>query len=239
MPKIRTTKLNVSDQLVTPETVNDNADTALSAYNGRLGHQNMPVGSVTESKLVSMTTGTALTTGTDIEKMHVIGPTQAYYRTTKSSLTTSNDIWTPLTTIDFGATSWTRGFNALHDFSGWENFPIHFAAKEGMLIGCASMDWHHGTQEGSGAHYIGHEWWTEIGVFVNNILVARSGKVHPRRHTTHLPFSVPVGSQNVSVEVRFIMSNFLVPNGADLTANARTTDFEIFGATIWCRNQYR
>ena len=113
-----------------------------------------------------------------------------------------------------------------------------------MLVGCATIDWEHGTQvfnvpvgAGFNERSRGFDWWTEWGVFVNNVLVARSGQIYPRRHTTQIPFAIPCGSQQIVVDVRFITITNKTQNSPNTTTDS--SDFNLFSAEIWVRNEYR
>jgi len=238
--------INQYGQVIT-NTLNKNSEKYLSEFNGRLDGQNIPVETITNDHLKEPRIPTGFTPISG--PVSTIGsqcPTQSYFRTARRGwLEGSSDVWTPLTTIDLDSDNWTRGFNSLSSYTGWSNFPLNFNAKEGMLVGCATIDWQHSCQTyniSSGgfnlAYNRGHEWWTEWGVFVNNVLVARTGKIMPRRHTTQIPFSVPVGSQNIQVDVRFITNTWRV-SGAPLPPVNTSTDMHIFSAEIWCRNNIR
>ena len=128
----------------------------------------------------------------------------------------------------------------LDQAGGFDNFPLQFDAKEGMLIGCAVVDWEHGNDVydvTAGPRGRGNGWWTELQVYVNNIGVARTGRIYPRRHTTQIPFAVPCGSQPIQIDVRVKLNNWYVGGAPSLQGHA--TEFKVFSARIWCRNQYR
>jgi len=166
-----------------------------------------------------------------------------------SSIEGGLDIWTPITSIDLKNDNWSRGWNDIALQTGWTTFPSTFEAREGMLVGCATIDWHHGTDiiavssEGLTTYVQGgFQWWSEWGVFVNDVLVARSGFIYPKRHTTQLPFSIPCGSQPVSITVKWIsnIGNLVPATGFTVaTPDPHGTSFDIFGATIWTRNIFR
>ena len=73
MSKIRTTHLNTSDSLVSPEAINNNTDEALEALNGRMGQQNMPVNSVDSDKMKGIEQVVFPTSGVGIDKVGFIG----------------------------------------------------------------------------------------------------------------------------------------------------------------------
>ena len=113
-----------------------------------------------------------------------------------------------------------------------------------MLVGCATIDWAHGTDMmlcGSGDPVInfsgtrGNDWKSEWGVFVNDVLVARTGEIPPKRHTSSIPFSIPCGSQNIKVDVRWIS----IISDYATTGKPHGSVFEVYSAEIWCRNVIR
>lgn len=220
--------------------LNKNIEKYLGEFNGKLTGTNMPVSALTNAELSALTVPEDDYSSGDITKESSRGPTQAYYASHIASWEIS-DIWTPVSSIDLKTESWKRGWNRLDSFSTYTNLPLEFTAREGMLVGCATIDWHHGVNrvdtntEPGATIFTNYSWWTEWGVFVNNVLVARSDKIYPRRHTTQLPFSVPVGSQAVRIDVRFITSTGRI---ATVTADPSTA-LDIFGVELWARNHYR
>ncbi len=230
-------------QAAKPSTVNRNIEASLAEFNGKLDGSNMPVGSVSTTHMVSPSVAGADISASGIEKRSSRTSTQAYHSVEKYS----SDVFVPVMSIDLKTEQWSRGWNKLHEYSEFGGFPLVFEAEEGMLSGCAVIDWHHGinrvqVSDGEGTSfqvYRGYDWWTEWGVFVNNVLVARSGLIFPRRHTTQLPFTVPVGSQVVQVDVRFITNTTKDTDPVLTFTGDPSTEFEVFGATTWVRNNYR
>ncbi len=232
-----------------PETSNRNLDRYLSEFNGKLDSNNMPVDTITKTNLVPPQNVSGYPVVGAVTKIASSFPTQSYFRSRRSSsFEGGGDVWTPMLAIDLDQDPWFRGYNNLTDYSNFSNFPIQATCKEGMISGCATIDWHHGCQVFnltvpesdppiSTAEAVGYGWWTQWGVFVNNILVATSGRIYPRRHTTQIPFSVPVGSQDVVVDVRFITNTWREPGGPINEDNS--TNLYIFSADLWIRNTYR
>jgi len=234
MPKAFTAIPLRANQQAKPEDLNDNIEVALEQFNGRLDSSNMPVESVTATHLVNLTDPVPAPISNG-----ATGPTQMIIGTGAAGA----DVWTPLSSIDIAADTWRRGWNQLHVYPLLSAALLDAVTKEGMLVGCATIDWHRGQnvktytpEEGPAALVkMGADWWTEWAVFVNNVMVARSGKIYPRRHTTSLPFSIPVGSQPVRVELRWATNN-----DKDVRFSTDTnTPLDIFSYDIWIRNQYR
>ena len=227
-----------------------NVDKHLQEYNGKLDSNNMPVLSVGEDNLVGGTVPFPDSSGA-IKKISSRFPSQSYFFTRRSNTEAGNDIWTPTTTIDLDADTWGAGFNKLNNLdSNFSGYELNFDAVEGMLVGCATIDWEHGNQVFQaliqtepnnifGPLGQGFDWWTEWAVFVNNVLVCRSGFIYPRRHTTQLPFAVACGSQNVQIDVRCQINTWRASNDPAAVGSMNSSDFYIFSATIWTRNHYR
>jgi hypothetical protein len=230
-------------QSVRPENLNENFDKYLGEFNGNLDGHNNPVETIREQHFILPNDGTFSDVSGDVLQLGTSYATQAYFKTRRSSsFEVASSVFTPLLEIDLDQDSWSKGFNILTQFTDFEDFPLVFEAKEGMLVGCATIDWEHGTQVfdpggGTGFKSRGFDWWTEWGVFVNNVLVARSGQIYPRRHTTQIPFSIPCGSQQVVVDVRFITITNLTQNSPNFTTTS--SNFNLFSAEIWCRNSFR
>ncbi len=249
MAKTFTNKpLRQFDQVKT-SNITSNLDKNLDELNGRLDSNNLPVKSVTKQHLkeaVGIDTGT----GTDVSKVSSVMPTQAYYQSKRdynnTNVGSATDIYDPILSIDLDNDLYGAGFNPLQELSTYfQTFPLQFDAKEGMLIGCANLDWEHGNQvydvgaPANGARGRGNDWYTEIQVYVNNVVVASTGKIMPRRLSTQIPFCVPTGTQPVTIDVRINFNNWYVTDGPGAAGTWIATDFKIFSANIWCRNQYR
>ncbi len=235
-------------QAAKPENLNDNLDKYLSQFNGNLDGHNNPVETMREQHFILPNDGTFSDTapGADSLQLGTSYATQAYFKTRRSSSFegVGLDVWDPILSINLDTDSWSKGFNILTQFPDFETFPLTFEAKEGQLVGCATIDWEHGTNVFSVnidglnvGRSRGFDWFTEWGVFVNNVLVARSGQIYPRRHTTQIPFTIPCGSQAVTVDVRFIAITNRAANSPNFTTDS--TDFNIFSAEIWIRNDFR
>jgi len=228
-------------------SLTENRDAVIDQFNGNISSENIK--SVDSSDFVEPSNGT-LTVGS-VDKQITFYPTQTYaftrrdYRNTGGAVT---DIWSPIAALDLENSIWNKGWNRLSVFgSAFDNFPLTFDCEEGMLTGEATIDWEHGNQVYSvliqddppinGARARGSDWWTEWGVFVNGILVARSGYIYPRRHTTRIPYSIPVGSQQVTIDVRCIINSW-EPSGHG-GGGGWSADFNLFSATVVARNMKR
>ena len=238
------------DGAVQPASLNFNLGKMLNEFNGNLNGLNLPVHSVASNHMQAPNAG-SISAGA-IDKFNVSLPSQAYHWTKVDNRNIGGtDIWTPLLRLNLLTDNWTKGWNRLSDYSPFTGWNVQFDALEGSLIGCATIDWAHGTDMmrglPSGApspnnYIVGYEWWTEWGVFVNDVLVARTGQIPPRRHTTQLPFNVPIGSQPIDIQLKFMTNNNPYINVAPTITGvdqSHGTEVDIFSATCWVRNVYR
>ena len=247
MAKVFTDKPMVRFEAVKADNITWNLDKYIAEANGVLDSNNLPVLSVTESKLVEPirpTSTVGAVTGYSIQM-----PSQSYHFSRRSTTEEGgNNIWTPLFQVDLDADNWSAGFNRLVDLdSNFLSAPLQFDAREGMIVGCATIDWEHGNQvfqvqvTEDPATFAprgrGNEWWTEWGLFVNNVLVAKTGQIYPRRHTTQLPFAIATGSQPIQIDVRVKINTWFVTGGP--STETESTPFKLFSSTIWARNHYR
>jgi hypothetical protein len=229
--------------MVKPQILNNNIQKYINEWNGNLNGNNLPVYSV-ETTHVSLGDPDTIISGA-VSGAKCPLTTQGYFwKRRSSSFEGGTDVWTPILTLDLKTDDWSKGWNRLSYYSGFEQFDLNFDAREGMLNGCAIIDWQHGTdtllcQSGdpvinfSGTR--GHDWISEWGVFVNNVLVARTGQIPPKRHTTELPFSIPCGSQNINIDVRWISTI----SDYSTTGTPHGSEFLVFSAELWVRNTVR
>lgn len=230
------------NQATKPETFNKNTQKYINEWNGNLNGNNLPVYSVQSPHVKILGAPTQITAGA-VSGTQATLTTQGYYwKRRSSSFEGGTDVWTPILTLDLKTDDWSKGWNRLSYYNGWEAFDLNFDAREGMLVGCATIDWQHGTDcltvtsdDLNFAAARGHDWTSEWGVFVNNVLVARSGEIPPKRHTTSLPFSIPCGSQNINIDCRWIstISDYNAPN------SPHGSEFLVFSAEVWARNTVR
>lgn len=247
MSKHYTEKPSVRHQQTKSENLNDNITKTLGEVNGNLNSNNLPVDSLTfanfSNPICSETTSNATTT------LKFEGATQNYHRVRRwNTFEDSNDMWVPVETINLQTANWSTGWNKLVDFGSMDYTFLDFDAKEGMLTGCAVIDFHHGVdrivyQSGEGGDevtirtFFGNDWWTGWGVFVNDTLVAETSNIYARRITCNIPFKVPVGSQKVKIDLRWRAKTSDAVGTAYQGNPSRPLD--IFGAEIWVRNTKR
>lgn len=240
------TQIPITDNnQVKAETISANLDKYMAEFNGRMDSNNMPVLSVQTQHLATPEVPYADTAGDNVKYASEF-PSQSYHWTTINNQTVGNDIWTPTFELDLDSDSWSKGFMKLPPLdSRWDDWQLNFDSKEGMLIGCATVDWEHGnqvfdvaTEQGNALGGRGYDWWTEWAVFVNNVMVARTGWIYPRRHSTQIPFSIPCGSQNIEIDVRCRVNTWRAKDSV-LADETTSSNFYIWSTSVWVRNHYR
>lgn len=230
-------------QAVKSDQLNENLSRVINEYNGNLGSNNMPVNSLTNANFKSGT-GTSITSSGS----HFVdwkGQTQDYHRVKRWNVAEAGlNLWEPVETITLNLTNWAKNWNPLNNYGSFSSTYLDFETKEGMLVGCAIIDFQHGvtriTYDSDGTPFTifyGGEWWSEWAVFVNDTMVAQTGFIYPRRETINIPFKIGVGSGSVKVDVRWrTITTDAVATGY---IGDPTTPFDIYGAEIWVRNNYR
>jgi len=241
--KTRITKPLHQFQQVKSENLNDNIVEAIEEYNGGLNGQNMPVKGILETHIKDPSSSSVSTNSTFSE---MNGTVQDYNQTTNWNVAEGGtDVWTPRGSVFLDTSDWSRGWNLLSTVNNFSDTILQFDSSEGMLTGCAVIDFHHGIDrvrytppQGSAfSTFRGYGWWTEWGLFVNDVLIAQTGYIYPRRCTAQLPFKVAVGTQHVKIDLRWKTNiGWDEIGGYD---DDPSTNLDIFGATIWAREVKR
>lgn len=246
MAKTFTETKSLPFEQVKIKNLTENRDGVIEQFNGNLSSENIysiNIDRLEDPKNITSTAG-------NVTKRIVSQPTQTYAlvsRDYRNSNTDSSDIWEPIDSLNPETDVFQKGFNTLQGLFGsarYQDFPLTFDCEEGMLTGMVTVDWEHGTQQYNAtastepalslAQSRGMGWWTEWGVFVNGILIARSGFIYPRRHTTRIPFSVPVGSQSVTIDCRVVINSW---EETGFPGNGKSqSDFNFYSGTIMARN---
>ena len=208
------------------DKLNKELDGSYREINGRFDQHNMPLRTVTDAILVDRT----VTTVSETTGAH--GPINSYFISSNSPVAGPWE-W------DIGAGEWKIGWNDFADKMGVNGAEINFDAKEGMIKGWATFDIERrgarGTVDGTPTPY-GYVNWFEVGVFVNGVLTARTGKIYPRRLTFDLPFSLPVGNEVIKVELKWRGIEERPGPGA---VGYDAVPFTVHNSVICCRNQKR
>lgn len=224
---------------VDPSLLNTNPSIYLNETKGGLNGQNIPVESLTHTKFEAPT-NTTTTTSKSITT-EFIGATQQYKSVSRYAQDFGSDNFTVLLAFDLKTEEWNKGWNRLEDLTNFDEIICKMDCKEGMLNGLAQINFRHGTNvvENGGFYFeTGLSWWTRWGVFLNDVLIAETGNCFPRLENLVIPFSIPVGSQTVRIDLRWKTITTQALNVSGYTPDP-TTDLEIFGAEIMARNTYR
>jgi len=230
--------------LVDPQ--NNEINQVVGELNGSLDQNNMPLNSVSRTEIIAPV---VTVIATNPAQDNYVYQSQAYYYAQKCS-----------STVSIPVTQWSIGWNAFEaaatsgDRTG---FVLNFSAQEGMLKGEALVDFEHrqsyyvyhlnlGSGNAGFKTSIKDQHTGEIGVFVNDVLVARTGPVYIAcgRHTYTLPYATPVKSGAVKVDVRWLIDfkNVEQVHGATAIYEVAVNQIypvQVYSRQLWCRNQYR
>ena len=83
--------------------------------------------------------------------------------------------------------------------------------------------------------------YVELGVFINDVCCARTDlQWHGGRYTYVLPYSTPIGSTPVTIDIRFRINFKNDPPGGGFTVTEDWIEsFYVWDSGLWARNQYR
>jgi hypothetical protein len=246
MARVYTVGPQLAGDIIFTDNQNDELNQSISALNGTLDQNNMPLDSVTRAKVVAPTT------------VATVGPPawDSYYFQSQSYHIAEKCTGT----VNFLANTWSMGWNAFEAAASAADrtgFVLEFAAQEGMLKGEAVLDFEHrqsyylfGYKAPAGAAQhsfrVKDQHTGELGVFVNDVLVARTGPVWMAcgRHTYTLPWASPVKSGTVKVDVRWLLDysniKFVTTSGTTYFGGINQVyPVSVHSRLLWCRNQYR
>jgi len=225
MSRTYTKKTIIEENINTADNFGQELDGSLQEFNGKLGQHNMPLRSVDGSKMVDAEL---------YDESPVLGsqgPVNSYYRSEEDD--GGPWVW------DYTLGDWRIGWNPVFDKMGAAGSQLTFTASEGILKGAAVIDCerrsHKISSGGATVEYYTNNWF-EVGVFVNDRLVARSGQVFIRRFTFDLPFATYIGNEAVTVDIRWRATDRQPTVGE---TGYDTPPFQVFASSIWTRNQER
>lgn len=254
MARTYTTRTILDGGQLKEEDYNSEVLGSLQEFNGQLDQHQLPLAEITHVHLqdARKVTRYIYADGTYSSYM----TTQSYHQSEweQGELPTviieaDNELyygaaWIRLSDIQIQTTGVTRGAQITFD-----------NALEGMIVGNAVIDFTYfpgeaeGITQGEGditirsSECYGLDNPIEFGVFINDVLVARSGKIFPRRYTLDLPFSAPCSSGPQVIDIRFL------PDFVDTGVFEPTlfTTYDLYtpqsltynGGNLWARNQYR
>jgi len=252
MARIYTVAPQLAGDIIFTDNQNAELTQSISALNGTLDQNNMPLSTVTRAKLAAPTT------------VATVGPPawDSYYFQSQSYHIAEGCAGI----VEYAPNTWTMGwiaFEATPSAADRTGFVLEFEAQEGMLKGEATIDLEHRqsyylygystpaeppeTEPSIGSGFIVRDRHTgELGVFVNDVLVARTGPIWIAcgRHTYTLPWASPVKSGPVKVDVRWLIdyvnSRSLVSTGTFYFVGIiQVYPVSAHDRHLWCRNEYR
>lgn len=269
MPRQYTQRRIVQSQIAAADDWNKEINSAGAEINGQLDQNQMPLSTFGDSTFTEPTVvvdydGT-LPGYPGWRVTHSYGQSQSYHVSKHCGPVPDQEpyqrytVWPP--------SLWTLGWikvsgqRFVYDGSGYQ-YPgslITFDAQEGMVVGEVMVDaewrinYKYNVQTPISDPPIYNRWYLdgcfiEVGAFVNDICVGRTDEQWlGGRFTYVVPFSVPVGTQTTTIDIRFRLiqkkyeyfqdSTNVLPGLGD-PVNV-TSDFVIYDSMIWARNQYR
>jgi hypothetical protein len=221
---------------------------SLQEFNGQLDGHQLPLNQITNGNIKQPTSST---------QYNIVDGTYSSYMTTQSYSQTEHTVGNTLARLEFNNVLWS-GPNAwirlrdvlLDDAVNVGGAQLTFNALEGMLVGCAIIDFFFDPGEylfttgGLNAYRLiafDEPYYIEWGVFIDDVCVSQSGFIWPRRMTLNLPFNAPISSKLCKIDIRFKIA--FKDNLAESTQSGYNVDREqglqYNGGNLWCRNQYR
>jgi len=226
MSRTYTKKSFINKNINHADNFNVDLDGSLQEFNGKLDQHNMPLQCVDSAQLV----------GAELE---IVTDTTSSYAPVNDYHMTADDEgpWT----WDYNAGDWKIGWNPFSDQMNDKGSVLVFNSDEGIVKGSVVADVERrSTQINTTDPVVHSEFgtgnWYEIGVFLNDRLICRSGKIHARRMTLDLPFATYAGNENVSVDVRWRGINQQPDVGL---VGYVEKPFIVHSCTIWARMQKR
>jgi hypothetical protein len=265
MPRQYTQRAFIGGNLANAEDWNAEISTAASEMNGQLDQNNMPLSSVDDAKVADPTKVVDIDNSAIARFFiaHTYAPTQSYHISECSDVDPTD---ASFFTTTFNPNEWRRGWHRLAEkrttpvggvnyYAGSE---LQFQAQEGMIVGEVLFDaswrisyWSWTAEEVPGGRTFSgatsrNDAFIEVGVFVNDVCCARTDyQWHGGRYTYHIPFSTPIGTTPVLIDIRFRLKfdNVIAPKStADTTYSIKENwinPFQVRDSHIWARNVYR
>jgi hypothetical protein len=255
-----TGRIKAADIILAPP-YNNEINQSVGELNGGLDQNNMPLESVDRDRLVPPVSTVILTSP---QQVNYVMPSQDYYLAEQCL-----EFLDPLSGIEATAETWMLGWQKLESLPGndKDGFVLNFTATEGMIKGEACLDAEmrqscYLYEQTGGAppvssliENIKDTHTGEFGVFVNDLLVARTGPIWMScgRHSYVIPYSCPIASGACHIDVRWIIDfknegvgfgpgatydfpvDFPLPDGTGLY----TAPLVLRNAILWARNQKR
>lgn len=264
MPRQYTQRAFIGGNLANAEDWNAELSSAASEMSGQLDQNNMPLGTVDDTKMADPTTVVDID-NTAIARFfiaHTYAPTQSYHI---SECSDADPLDASFFTTTWQPSDWRRGWHRLAEkrttpiggTSYYAGSELKFQAQEGMIVGEVLFDaswrisyWSWIAESDSG-NFTGatsrNDAFIEVGVFVNDVCCGRTDyQWNGGRFTYHIPFSTPIGTTPVLIDIRFRLKfdNVKEPQDVPGVVNYIIKEnwinpFQVRDSHIWARNVYR
>jgi hypothetical protein len=235
----------LAGDIILVDRQNDELNQSVGELNGSLDQNNLPLNSVDRTRLVAPVQTVIVGPPAQVGYTY---PSQSYYIAQVCN-----------STVSLPVTEWSMGWNSFEASASPSNrsgFVLDFEAQEGMLKGEAVIDFEHrqsyflfvAAREDVSTYgaLIKDQHTGELGIFVNDVLVGRTGPVYIAcgRHTYIIPYATPVKSGPVHVDVRWLIDYknvykvFTSGTSYGIGVN-QIYPIQVRSRLLWCRNQYR
>lgn len=248
MARMYTTGRIKAADIILATPYNNEINQSVGELNGGLDQNNMPLESVDRDRLVPSVS--TVITGPPYQETFVM-PSQDYH------ISQYCDAGTGIILVG----EWQIGWNKFEQGTGNDKtgFVLDFVSSEGMLKGeiCVDMEMRISAyiyKYDTGAGFANicdmkDKHTGELGVFVNDTLVARTGPLYIAcgRHSYVVPWSTPIGSGPCHVDVRWLVdfkNEYSTPiigtlNFQTLDFSPYTAPLQFYNRLLWCRNEKR
>lgn len=252
--KVFTTRRPVARGFVQQEDWSAEAHEVLGQFNGALSPEQLPLEDFDNTKMKDNTSadGEVYNTTAKATNATALRMPTALYATTQSAVTNFSGYSPPSTpsagilgpaqkTYATNSNEWAPGWNKLSkyiDLGVYLSLPMLDGVVKGGAI--ADIEFYYGDAAvyGLASSLTGANWRYELGVFLDGIIIARTGLFPPRRHTHCLPFSFPAATRRSVIDVRW--RGIYDGAGSDKDyAWASDSAIKFTNTSLWCMNRYR
>jgi hypothetical protein len=258
-----TQSATIGGDIVMADDWNDEIGTIVAEINGQLDANQMPLERVTDTKLKPATyeerySSTIPVNSEAWSEKHTYQQSQNYHTTIHcGAVNEGYNQWD-----EWSSTEWKTGWIKLSEkrftnstIGAIEYYPgaeMTFEVYEGMLVGEAQADieWRTSYElwqklPSSYEEWIKNDNYIELGVFVNDVCCGRTDEQwQGGRFTYVVPYSTPVGSGPITVDIRFrmVFNNSVDPNlksnGYNMVDDHEESLY-VWDSKLWARNQIR
>lgn len=192
--RVYTGRRIVSGGVINPDDFNEENSALASAVNRNLDTHNLPTAAITDAKFVDRD---------DINSGYSTGPFFDYW----SQYDQDASFLVPLLTTSLRTGTLTGTWNSLYN-QGVTDAQMSIDAEPGLLRGemIVGFERRFGYAGAPGLQTTreGNYSWVDWGLFIDDQLVAQTGKIYPRRYTVCLPwfYYTPGGTHVLDIRFR-------------------------------------